>query len=341
MKTGVLMLNFGEPEEASLEAVVAYLEAIFTANARLEQGADSEAARQRARELALRRAPGLVKDYGRMGGSPLRGQTEAQARALAAALRRRGRDSVVAVGMQFTAPTIESSVEALRTEGVERVVGLPMYPLCGPSTTIFALETLRRAVAAAGWTVEVVEVSGWHARAAYTEVRARGVRELCAREGLDLQHERTRLVFSAHGTPLRYLEEGSRYDVYVRDHCAALAAALGVDDPVLGYQNHANRPGVAWTQPDVEAALRGVEADAVVVVPVSFMQEQSETLVELDIDLRGTAASLGIAFHRVRVPHDDPAFVSFLADVVEEAASSPRVCRCRPGAFCLNHRIMP
>jgi ferrochelatase len=339
MKTGILLLNFGEPETPSLEAVVPYLEAIFTANFRLEHAADPEAGRQRARALAERRAPDLVEDYRRMGGSPLRRQTETQARALESELRRRGYDCTVAVGMQFTAPSIEESVHTLREAAVERVVGFPLYPLCGPSTTIFALETMRRAIRAADWPVEVVEISGWHAQRTYTRIRARAVRELCRRRGLELNDPEMQLFFSAHGTPIRYLDEGSRYDLYVRDHCAALAAELDVVDTTLGYQNHANRPDVEWTQPAVEEALQKVDARAVVVVPVSFMQEQSETLVELDLDLRERAESLGLEFHRVPIPHDAPTFISFLADVIEKTDTTPSLCRCRPGAFCFNHEL--
>lgn len=339
MKTGILLLNFGEPERPSLDAVVPYLEAIFAANFRLEHATNPDAGRWRARELAERRAPALVDDYRHMGGSPLCRQTEVQAHALDVELRRRRYDCIVTAGMQFAAPSIETSVDALREAGVERIVGLPMYPLCGPSTTIFALEAMREAIRRAGWLVEVIEISGWHARAEYTQICTRAVQDLCAREGLDLEHSRTRLVFSAHGTPLRYLKAGSCYDVYVRNHCAALAAELGVSDAVIGYQNHANRPGVEWTQPEVGEALRDLDADAVVVVPVSFMQEQSETLVGLDVELKEMAESLGLEFHRVPIPYDDPTFVSFLADVIDKAVSSPAVCRCRPGAFCLNHGI--
>lgn len=339
MKTGLLLLNFGEPERPSMDAVVPYLESIFAANFRLEHATDPDAGRKRARELARRRAPALVDDYHQMGGSPLRPQTEAQAHALDTELGRRGYDCVAAVGMQFTAPSIEAAVTSLREAGAERLVGLPMYPLCGPSTTVFALDAMRQAIRPAEWPVEVIEISGWHARAEYTAIRTRAVRELCTRKEVDLEHPRTRLVFSAHGTPLRYLEEGSRYDRYVQHHCTALASELGVRDAVIGFQNHANRPNVEWTQPAIDEVLHDLDADAIVVVPVSFMQEQSETLVELDIELKKTAESLGLTFHRVPVPHDDPAFPSFLADIVEAALASPATCRCRPGAFCLNHAL--
>ncbi len=335
MTTGILLLNFGEPERPDLNAAVPYLEAIFAANARLEHAANVEAGRVRARQLAERRAPALVADYRRMGPSPLRRQTEMQARALDVDLRQRGFDAAVVVGMQFTTPSIEEAAAKVRASRVGRLVGLPLYPLCGPSTTLFALDSMRRALRERD--PEPVEITGWHRHPAYTQLRARAVRIYGEQAGLDLSDPRTRLVFSAHGTPLRYLREGSRYALYVRDHCERIAGELGVTQYVLGFQNHENRSGVEWTTPEIREAIRSAEADRLLVVPVSFMQEQSETLVELDLDLRGRAEEDGFDFYRAPVPYDDPAFIGLLADLVTEACSSDRrACRCRPGAFCLN-----
>lgn len=336
MTTGILLLNFGEPERPDPVEVIAFLEAIFAANFRLEHAADPAAGRRRARELAERRMPALVEDYRRMGGSPLRSQTDTQARAIEIELRRRGLAVVVAVGMQFTAPTLEMAVARLQAEQVERLVAIPLYPLCGPSTTNFALAALQETLRAARWKIEVMEVTGWHRQPAYTELRTRAVREFCERRGLDLHQPDVRLVFSAHGTPMRYLREGHRYDLYVHDHCRMLASALNVEKYALGFQNHENRPDVEWTQPEIADLLQELDAGDLVVVPISFMQELSETLVELDLNLRASAEERGHGFHRVPIPYDDPGFSTVIADVVEKALTTPGACRCRPGAFCLN-----
>lgn len=71
------------------------------------------------------------------------------------------------------------------------------------------------------------------------------------------------------------------------------------------------------TQPEIDAVIAGLDADRAVVVPVSFMQEQSETLNELDRELRAVADQHGAAFHRVPVPDDDARFADVLAGVVE------------------------
>jgi ferrochelatase len=334
VKTGVLLLNFGEPEHATEAEVVPFLERIFSINASLEGNVTAEQARARSAELARRRAPGLIEEYRAIGGSPLNAQASAQAEALGAALRARGHDVVTCLGMQFTEPSIPAAVEEARAHGVARLVALPVYPLCGPSTTVAALAAVAEAVAQSGWGVELQEISGWHTHPGYIALRAEGVRSTADENGLDLRGD-ARLVFSAHGTPLKYLREGSRYDLYVRDCCARVASAADAERYVIGYQNHGNRP-VEWTQPEIAEALRGVSASAVVVVPISFMHEQSETLAELDHELRAHAESLGLGFFRVPVPHDAPRFAEVLADLVEERmAGRMLACRCRGGARCL------
>jgi ferrochelatase len=160
--------------------------------------------------------------------------------------------------------------------------------------------------------------------------------------GLDLRDPDTILYFSVHGTPIKYLEEGSRYDRYVDEHCRNVASRLGADRYAVGFQNHSNRR-VRWTQPDNEDRIRSLTERRLVVVPISFMHEQSETLVELDHAVRRFAEGLGKQLHRVPVPHDSPLFPSVLADLVEEALAVPpggrlTPCRCVEGSqvWCTN-----
>lgn len=338
MKTAVLLLNFGEPEHPDLETVTPYLERIFLANASLMGRASPEAVRERSRRLAEERAPGLIEDYARIGGSPLAAHARAQAAALQAELTRRGMDAVVLEGMQFTDPTIADAVRRAREAGAERMVAIPVYPLCGPSTTAAALVALDKALAEQGWQGEVRRISGWHPHAAYVELRVAAIRRTLEAHGLTLGG-RTRLVFSAHGTPLKYVEEGSRYVTYVEEFCAWVARALGDVDYVIGYQNHGNRPEVRWTQPETEVVVRELDADTVVVDAVSFMHEQSETLAELDIAMRAVAEARGLRFVRVPIPHDAPEFAALLADLAEpELRPGLAPCRCVPdrGVLCLN-----
>ena len=129
MTTGIILLNFGEPPEPDREVVVEYLTNIFFNNADLEGATTEEEALERSRQLANRRAPGLIEEYEEIGGSPLNPQSYAQAEALEAALEMRGHDVETYVGMQFLEPYIGDAVEEAYEDGVDRLIGLPIYPL--------------------------------------------------------------------------------------------------------------------------------------------------------------------------------------------------------------------
>ncbi len=343
MSLGVLLINFGEPDEPTLEKVTAFLGRVFLQNASLE-GHSDETAMARARQLAQARAPALLEEYLRIGGSPLNAQSEAQATAFAAELARRGVGARVYSAYQFTDPTIRETVARARSDGVETLVAVPGYPLCGKSTTVAAIEETRASLDAAGWTPRFLALAGWHHYTEYVRLRADHVQEFVRARHLELGDPDTLLYFSVHGTPLKYLQDGNRYDRYVFEHCRDVAGALGATRYEVGFQNHTNRR-ISWTQPDNEDLLRDVPERKLVVVPISFMKEQSETLVELDHGLKGFAERLGKELHRVPVPHDHPALPRCMVDLVQELlapcpADHGILSRCRcdraDGTWCTN-----
>ena len=317
-RIGVVLLAFGEPEGSDPGDVVDFLVAIFLANRSLEPGSGA----QRARQLAEARAPALMQVYERIGGSPMNAHAHAHGEALESVLESLGYDAQVFVGTQFTTPTISDALRQCREAGVEKLVALPLYPVSGPTTTVAALQTVREELEQLSWPVETSFIGGWHRNAEYVELRADGIRSLMAEHGLDPQDPRVCLYFSAHGTPTSYLREGSQYQEHVEESCRLIADAVGVNRHELGYQNHTNR-AIEWTEPSNETLLPTIEAEHIVLVPVSFIHEQSETLDELDIELRDLVKKLGMAFHRVATPHDHPGMGSVLAGLVlDEQGSS-------------------
>ena len=304
----------------------------------------------RATALARARAPALLETYRLIGPSPLNAQADAQAQALERDLRSRGWDARTYSAFQFTAPSVESQVERARAEGIESLVALPLYPLCGRSTTVAALDAVQAALLALDWRPRSVAIAGWHHRPSYLRLRVDGVRAFLDAHRLDIHDADTLLYFSVHGTPVKYLDEGNRYDRYVEEHCRQVARDLGTERYGVGFQNHTNRP-VDWTKPDNEKRIRDAPERRLVVVPISFMHEQSETLGELDVELRAFAEGLGKELHRVPVPHDDPRFPVLLADLVAEAFAADKgndagltPCRCRSasGTWCTNgDRTLP
>ena len=345
-KLGVLVINFGEPEQATSEQVEPFLERIFLQNAGLEP---DEATVQRVRRLASDRAPGLIEEYLKIGGSPLNQQADAQSEQLETDLRARGHDAKTYSAFQFTEPFIRNKVSEAKADGVEILVALPAYPLCGRSTTVQALEDVRTALNELEWAPQFVGVSGWHYHASYTEMRAAHISQFVKEHELNLNDPDTVLYFTVHGTPIQYLDEGNRYDRYVEEHCLQVAQHLGTARYAVGFQNHTNRP-IAWTQPDNEVEIKSRPEQRLVMVPISFMHEQSETLSEIDHELRQFVEGFGKEFYRVPVPHSERAFEVYLTDLVEAVIEEERAdfglspCRCaaNPDIWCTNgHRELP
>ena len=345
---GVLTINFGEPDEPTQEKVTPFLERIFLQNSGLEPGQE---AISRAKKLAENRAPGLIEEYESIGGSPLNKQAQYQSDLLEAELRSRGLDATTYEAYQFTEPSIISAVQKARADGVGHLIALPVYPICGRSTTVAALEAVRVALTKENWGPRYSAISGWHHHPGYRSFRAEHISGYLSEHNLDLNDPETLLYFSVHGTPIQFLNEGNRYDRYVEEHCKMVAAELGTSRFEVGFQNHTNRR-IAWTQPDNENAIEARDETNLVIVPIAFMHEQSETLSELDLELRSFTEGLGKSFNRVPVPHDDERFVGFLATLVEDLltgdlSTTPTVkdetlslkqCRCAaiPGVYCAN-----
>ena len=344
MSTGVALLNFGEPAEADREKVIEYLERIFLANADLEEADNEEQARERARKLAKRRAPSLIEEYEEIGGSPLNEQANAQVELLETVLENRGYEVETYLGMQYTEPFIGDAARAAHEDGVDRLIGLPIYPLCGPSTNVLALDELEDAVEELDWEVPFQGIAGWHKHPTYNQLRADAIAEFVDEHDLDLNDDETAFVFSAHGTPKHYLESGSRYDIYVEEYCEVIASLLGVESYHIGYQNHENRD-IEWTEPETEDLVEELDEERIVVDPISFLHEQSETLSELDIELEEDAIDEGQQLYRVPIPYDDERIGKVFADLVEPLIADfdpgyyqMRQCHCRdePNTVCLN-----
>jgi len=341
VRIGVLVINFGEPAEPTLETITPFLERIFLQNASLENHLD-EAFLARARKLAMDRAPGLLEEYQAIGGSPLNAQSDEQARLLHEALEGGGWDVHTYSVFQFTDPFVAEGVARAREDGVELLVGLPVYPMCGHSTNVAALDDVRRAMDEMGWDIPFVGLSGWHSDPDYLAMRVDHIRGFVEANGLDLRDPDTLLYFSAHGTPIKYLRVGNRYDRYVEEHCRDIAEALGADRHAVGFQNHTNRR-ILWTQPDNEPLIESLTETNLVVDAVSFIHEQSETLAELDHELNEFIEEQGKTLYRVPVPHDDPRFIGVLSRLVRSAveihgggATALTPCRCSPGSWCTN-----
>ena len=145
-------------------------------------------------------------------------------------------------------------------------------------------------------------------------------------------------LFSAHGLPKKVIAAGDPYQWQVEETAAAVVARLAIPDLdwVVCYQSRVGP--LEWIGPstDDEILRAGKEGRPLVVVPIAFVSEHSETLVELDIEYRHLADENGVpAYLRMGTVSADPAFIGGLAAMVKMALDSGRtLCRAGEGQAC-------
>jgi ferrochelatase len=252
--------------------------------------------------------------YRAIGGvSPLARQTEAQVGALRAVLEaRRPARYMVEFGAKHTEPSIEESASALRSTGLERVIGLVLAP---HGSSLGSQEYLDRAAAALAPT-RLVPVPPWYAEPRLVELLAARIAE--ARRAL---RGRTRVLFTAHSLPARVRESGDTYPEQVEESARLVATAAGLpaSDWSVAWQS-AGRTPEPWLEPDVcDEVRRLAEADAVdavLICPVGFVADHLEVLYDLDVEVAVAAAQFGLGYARTESLNDDAAFIDVLADVV-------------------------
>ena len=310
MRIAVVLFNLGGPD--SLEAVQPFLRNLFSDRAII--GLPGFLRLPLARFISSRRASKAKEIYRQIGGSsPILGQTEAQARALEGAL---GHDEEwrAFVCMRYWHPMTEKVVQRVRKFGPDWVVLLPLYPQYSTTTTGSSFKIWRETVARLN--VPTQSVRSYPTDEGFISASVELIKQGLA----DAGSGPVRLLFSAHGLPERIVKAGDPYQSQVEETARAISARLDGVDSVVCYQSRVGP--LKWIGPSTETEIRRAAADKVGIVlyPLSFVSEHSETLVELDIEYRHLAEKAGVTTY-VRVPTvgTHPLFIGGLAKLVRSA----------------------
>ncbi len=327
MKLAVVLFNLGGPD--SLEAVEPFLRNLFGDPAILSMPAIVRM--PLARFIAGRRAPVAREIYARISGrSPIFGETLAQARALETALGEH--ETRVFIAMRYWKPFSDEAARAIKAWSADRIVLLPLYPQFSTTTTGSSLADWRRASLAAGLTQPQSRICCYPDSRGFIGALAGLARETMAKAHADVSY---RLLLSAHSLPERIVARGDPYRWQVERTAAALVEQLGIVDRTVCYQSRVGP--LKWIGPATDAEIRraGADGKGVIVVPISFVSEHSETLVELDMDYGKLARDAGVRdYLRVPTVGTRPEFISNLADLVRQSLAQPRTgARWCPAAY--------
>jgi protoporphyrin/coproporphyrin ferrochelatase len=290
-----------------------------------------------ARYIANARVKGATENYALLGGkSPLLGLTQEQAAALEADLPEM--EAKCFIAMRYWHPFSLEAARAVKAWAPDEVVLLPLYPHYSTTTTGSSVTAWREASVKAGLVAKTTMLCCYPTDESYIRATASIVRAGYAKARAELDPGvPLRVLFSAHGLPETIIKGGDPYQWQMEQTVEAVVAVWGAAvDWAICYQSRATPQ--KWIDPSTESEIERAAHDktAVLVVPIAFVSEHTETLVELDVEYRDLAVELGVpGYFRVPTQNADAGFIASLAGLVRRTLSSgPGLCSHAGGRVC-------
>lgn len=333
-KTAVVVFNLGGPD--SLKSVRPFLYNLFSDPAIITLP-------QPLRWLVAKiisgaRAAKARAIYQQMGGkSPILELTMQQAMALEGKLKKHGEYKTF-VSMRYWHPMSDTVAKNVKNYAPDRIILLPLYPQFSTTTTGSSFSDWEKSASHVGLTVPTSRICCYPADLGFVASHVKHIKDSYWKAS---EEGKPRVLFSAHGLPEKIITAGDPYQWQVEKTVASIKQILAIDelDSRICYQSRVGP--MKWIGPSTEEEIRRAGADKVplVVVPVAFVSEHSETLVELDVEYRHLAEQAGVpSYWRVPALAAEPLFIETLADLCikqgkEEGVSSFDKIRFCPRSF--------
>ncbi len=331
-KRAIVLFNLGGPDEP--EAVQPFLFNLFNDPAIID--VPQPLRWLIAKIISKRRAPIAQKIYAEIGGkSPLLDLTREQADALEDQLNRDGNEEhKVFIAMRYWHPMSTSTALAVKNYDPDEIILLPLYPQFSITTTGSSLQDWQNTARKINLKKPTTSICCYPTEQKLIKAQA----DLLAKEISKLVKP-SRVLFSAHGLPKKVIAKGDPYQEQVEQTAKEIAAAAGLEQGQWAVCYQSRVGPLEWIAPSLDEELRRASEDkiGVVILPIAFVSEHSETLVELDIEYRQLAEELNLpSYHRVPAVGTHPDFIAGLTNLVDKAISSESDLISETG-----HRICP
>ena len=281
-----------------------------------------------AKFISWRRGPVARDIYNNIGGkSPLLEETKAQAVCLGKKLSGLADHVQVFIAMRYWHPLSEATIGQVKAFDPDEIILLPLYPQFSTTTTGSSLKEWRRVARAIGLEKPTRAVCCYPCEQSYIK----GLAKLIHPAILEAERQMdngipARVLFSAHGLPEKIIARGDPYQWQIEQTSAAVTETVKTTmsrsnlDWAVCYQSRVGP--LKWIGPSLGDDLKraGRDGAGVVVVPIAFVSEHSETLVELDIEYRILAEEQGLPAY-VRVPT-----LSVQEDFIDGLARTVQTC---------------
>ena len=312
MKQGVLLLNMGGPN--NIGEVELFLRNMFSDRNILPMNRWMR--KMIGNMIVRKRLEEAQENYRQLGGkSPL---TEITWSLVAKVEERCGLP--VRPAMRYVPPFADATLREFAEEGIDELLLFPMYPQFSTTTTRSSVEDVSARCEAIGYSPRMRVIDPYYDDYDYLAIQAERILE--AAEGIETQVYD--LILSAHGLPMSIIKAGDPYEKQVEANASALKTYLcsrGIHfkNIKLAYQSKVGN--AAWLEPNLADVLRRPENLRVVIFPLAFTIDNSETIFELDREHREIAEKIGYEDYRVAAcPNDSDAFADFIAQKIRSGS---------------------
>ena len=253
-----------------------------------------------AKLIANRRAPTAKKIYQELGGSsPILKLTEEQSRALEFKLNEDDNlsDYKCFIVMRCWHPRADSVVKEVINYNPDEIILMPLYPQYSAATSGSSIKEWNDVCAKNNYKVKTSTICCYPTDEKFIEAHKNEI----IKKINNLKN--FKLIFSAHGLPEKNIKKGDPYQWQVEQSVEKIVKALNIKelDWILSYQSRVGP--LKWIGPSTEDVIikNSKLGKHIVLVPIAFVSEHSETLVELDIEYKELADKNGCKNY-LRVP---------------------------------------
>jgi len=195
--------------------------------------------------------------------------------------------------MRYTPPFAKDVVEKLKEDGISEVFLLPLYPQYSTTTTKSSMEDFLKY---AKNSFKIKSINDFYKNDKFNNCIVNEI-ERNMQEGVKYN-----LIFSAHGLPQKIVDNGDPYQKQMIEHVEILSKKLkekNIDFKSINLAYQSKVGPLKWLEPSLEDMLKNFENDNVIIYPLSFIVDNSETDFELDIEYREVANEIGILEYKV------------------------------------------
>ena len=296
MKKAVILFNLGGPD--SLDAVQPFLFNLFNDPAIISLPGIFRY--PLAKFISKRRTPVAKAIYAEMGGrSPILEETQRQADAIEKTLKQENDEYRCFIVMRCWNPRAVDVINKVKDYNPQQIILLPLYPQYSNATSGSSIKEWSDICRKKNLNVETKTICCYPTEKDFILSYASLIKEKINLKKLS----ETTLIFSAHGLPENKIKQGDPYQWQVENTVNQLVKKLSISNLnyVLSYQSRVGP--LKWIGPSTEIIIKeeAIKNKIIIVVPVAFVSEHSETLVELDIEYKKLAIENGSKDY-VRVP---------------------------------------